>query len=616
MKNRQVLYDNLLTARNSKEDFYLQGSRLFYTVAERIPYPDPQLQQKLESLRQKGAYSTLESIAAVFSSFDVTVLTSEDMNFRVTEEIKIVLDRIHSSPVGNILVDDLAFSRRTAVPNPFDLKISNADNDLLHEMFVAFFVTNRLRKIIPNFQLCFGGMKAHSPQTSYLDPLATSKTCPVDTLSKVDYLLLEHLDGKTLTEMLPYASLKDYLSWFVQILLSLEMGVVHSGFTHNNLHPDNIRIVPTNSNAAKIRYFHHNDQWLLDANSIAVLTNFSMAHVKHSYDSVAQSDSKTPGLEIHETMVVNKNEHLGPIGMEEYGIHYNETRPFFDIYKLLMWSLRITQSVNRPLYEELKVLGGFFGHSTLDSLERVLNAEEPLGYAYSVEISNLERTRSLREVLAFTVANFSSELSGMLAKESQYASANILSCPRYCLLDGYSVVTLNKSTLLDGWGLREVLERLHGLKKRSKELKRLSSLTCSNLNGAENELCQSASDEAIDAQNEYSDFQNIVQKNLQQLKNSAVEEIVILQEQLDNKIRIANSDGRGFQLFVSYSTGKTDEILKQNSMKSGICRERDAIKGKIVTLVSMWSYLNLFIQEFPEVGEAPQINLSGLDPFE
>ncbi len=616
MQNKQVLYDDLLKARNSKEDFYLQGSRLFYTVSERIPYPDPQLHAKLESLRLEGAYSTLESIAAVFSSFDVTVLTSEDMHSRVTDEIKIILDRIHSSPVGNILVDDLTFSRRTSIPNPFDLKVSNGDNDLLHEMFVAFFVTNRLRKVIPNFQLCFGGMKAHSPQVSYSDSLTISKTCPVDTLSKVDYLLLENLDGKTLTQSLPQATLKDYLSWFVQILLSLEMGVIHSGFTHNNLHPDNIRIVPTNSKSSKIRYFHHNEQWLLDANSIAVLTNFGTAHVKHSYDAVKRTDSVTGDVEIHESLVVNKSEHLGPIGMEHYGIYSNETRPFFDVYKVLMWSLRLTQSVNRPLYEELKVLGGFFGHATLNSLEKVLNTEEPLGYAYSVDISNLERTRSLREVLAFTVANFSEELSGMLAKESQYTSANILSCPRYCVLDGYSVVTLDKSSILEGWGLREVLERLHGLKKRSKELKRLSTLTCSNLDGAENELCQSASDEAIDAQNEYSDFQKIVKGNLQRLKDSSVKEITILQEQLDDKIRIANSDGRGFRLFVSYSTGKTDEILKQNAMRSKICREREAIKGKIVTLVEMWSYLNLFIQEFPEVGQVPQINLSGLDPFE
>lgn len=634
MKNRDVLREKLRNTRDAKEDFYLQGSRLHYSVKERIVPLDPNLHLKLSSMRNQNDYTPLEYIAAIFGAFDVTVLTSEDMNFKITDEIKVLIDRIHSGNGSRINLEDLTFSRKKAIKQPFELKISQGSDHLLHEMFVSFFVTNRLRKIIPNYQLCFAGLKAQTPNDIHV-PLE-QHTCPFDTTNKVDYLLLENLDGISLTQALKTATLNEYLSWFVQIILSLEMGVVHCGFTHNNLNPDNIQIVPVEQSTSslfktndggekdretiKIRYFHNNEQWLLDASSIAVIKNLETAHVKHKYDVAIQKTEESDEAAVQEMMIVNRSEHFGPVGFEGFGIFYNETRPFMDIYKFLMWSLRITQKFNRALYQEIKILGGFFGHTTLPSLESALDAEEHLGYIYNTEISTLEKSRSLRELLAFAISSFPKELSGMLAKESSYASATILSCPNYCLLDGYESINMtsnfDEKMVLENWTLREVMERLEGLKKRSQEMKRISALVCrSNFEGPDGNVCQPASEEAIESRTQYVEYFALVRKWAKQLKDRQIKEITEMKVVLDEKIRVANIDVDSYKLFRKSSSKASTGIGNLDTMHRIICRERESIKGKIVTLVGLVSYLNIFVDKFPDAGEIPQFSLSGMNDF-
>lgn len=598
MRNRAALETALREARDSKEDFYLQGGRLKFMVSERDLEPDPYLADKLQLLPSGGNFNNVEFLTALFSAYDITVLTSEDLDNQLTENVKILLERIHSSQSGKIFTEDLAFSTREIRADPFEIKGSQ-EGALLHEIFVSFFVTNRLRKLIPNFQLCYAGLQ--------LTP-------------KIDYLLLERLQGQSLTMMLRTCSLEQYLSWYLQVILALEFGVVHSGFTHNNLNPDNIQIVPANADVSKIkiRYFHHNEFWILETTEIAVLRNFELSHVKHKYDRVIHSSSSSGNqdVEIQETMVVNQSEHFGPIGLEEYGLFYNETRPFFDLYRFLMWSLRLTQKFNPTVFSQIRRLASYFGLED-GALESTLDREEKLGYIYSVSVSNLERTRSLREVLAFAVREFPNELSEMLRKQSSYSSLQIMDCSRFCVLDGYKLVEpVNRFT--DGWGLREIMERLNGLKKRTQELKRLAQLTCALSGRDEGEeddrkLCLTSSEEAIEAQTEYQLFLGSVRDQKDALHARAVLEIEGLQAFINEKIRIANIDIDGLKLEVATLNSKDEELLKRLFRRRAVVvRSVEAVKGKVVTLVGLVSQLTIFLQKFKPSENIPQFSISGI----
>jgi len=594
------LTETISSTRDSKEDFYIQGSRLTYTVLERDVPADPYLVDKLKHIKDGTIFSTNEFIIALFSAFDVTIVTSEDMEDRIVNEVKILLNRFHFSQHPRIEISDLTFDAAKANQTPFEIKITDtwyrsaadkiASDDLLHEMFVSFFVTNRLRKLVPNFQLCYGGIKTFAPG---IDCCGTG-ICPSDTQLKVDYLLLENLNGVKLTQRLKTCSVSMYLEWFLQILFSLELGVTQAGFTHNNLNPDNIII--TSNNSIKIRYIHHNEAWILSASSIAVIKNFELAHVKHKSD---QHDSET---------VVHGSEHFGPVGFESMGIYHNETRPFYDIYKFLMWSLRITQKHNTPVFNSIKALAGFFGLE--DRIDGVLQKEENLGYIYSVEVGDTEKTRSLRELLGFAIREFPSEISAMLNKQQSYKVIDIIDCRRYCLLDGYRSVDVGARHFFDDWEIRDIMNRLNGLKKRSVEFLRLAGVDVKkDINANDSEI--RLSEEAIEATTEYQQMRLLTFENADLIYNRDLEAAQKLRNEINEMIRIVNMDIDSYQIEKDHDAA--ERLYKR---KQSICRSREQVKGRLVKLVAMASSLSAFSTKFLGGSKITNISVDGLQSFD
>ena len=350
------------------------------------------------------------------------------------------------------------------------------EEDYLHELFISFGFTNRLRKIIPNFQLCYGGIKACKPEgpKENVPYLGISEQCACDSSQTIDYLILEKLNGVTMSEALKnICTLDQAVNWLSQIILALELGVINFGLTHYNLHTDNIEIIPVDvqpDKTLKVKYWHRNQILLLKVSSIAVLKGFETAHVKHM-----QTEFPDDG-----EMVVNRSEHFGVFGSEGLGVYSNETRPFYDVYKLYTpWMLKITKDHNKVVFEELKKASKFFGFKYERDLNRVLKEEAKLGFAYSSTIETGEKIRSLGEFFSFLIQIFPP--GETLSTLSSYSESLSLHCVDYCPLKGHlegSDHDYLEHPLRFLGSEKRCMERQRGLEKRVKELERIGKIVC------------------------------------------------------------------------------------------------------------------------------------------
>jgi len=658
----------LKQSRDRRERFFLRGSLICYQAPDNVENPrliKTRLQQVVESEtfvnelegkieRRPRMTVEIELLHSLFCTYDITATYSEDIPYDLARDIKTLIRRIHLSRDGNINPGDLPSGAVASLASgrldPFELKVSKLElclidndsngqkdcrfeQDLLHELFVMFLYTNRLRKIIPNFQLCYAGFKSSRPSQSQMDADRTECVgiCPCDTSQTVDYLLLEKIPGIKMSKAVEICNLQEFLSMMLQIAFTLELGAIHFGFTHYNLHPDNvvIRSIPR----TKTRYFHHNKILLLETTSVAVLTNFETSHVKHKYEGVPSDRDDKDETRARNEFVVNHHEHFGAVGYDSLGIFYNETRPFYDLYKILMFSLQIMRTKNKTVYKEARKLAKFFGFVYLTELETALKEEYKLGYMYSKSVSDKERVRSVRDFVAHILYEFPS-ISSFLTPIEDYTQFNYLNCQGYCLFGDYPLETAkvqpsqSKNTadhtmdvtlreLLVLFSTREFIERYQGLKKRSDELQKKAGILC-NVN---DKLCKNFVEEALEATGELEGFRQLVEYGKFEIWRRGIESIERERTQIDEMIRMNNMDVESHLRQVQSLSikGVVDEIEVKSSIipsRELICYHREQIKGRLAILVNMVSSLVEFDDEF-KVGQVmPEFVVDGLIPFD
>lgn len=638
-------------SRDEREKFFLQGAKLCYSAKSTgHSYTAEDLKSRLTELvddreyynpidgkltKPSKVFTELEIIDALFCTYDITALFGESIPDGLAEEIKTVLHRLHYSDRGIISWDGLGrlndasniSNKPEMMERIFELKRGNPEyhDQLLHELFVMMLYTNRLRKLVPNFQLVYGSLNLQRPHKSIEDCVGI---CPCNTGQSVDYLLLEKLNGITMTEALKSCTLDEFLSWIIQLSLAIEMGVIHFGFTHNNLQTDNVIIRKLDSPVV-IRYFHRNQLYLLTTSSLAVMTNFELAHVKHKYDGVVNPDE--PG---RSSFVVNQSEHFGPVGFSHLGIYHNETRPFYDIYKVVMWSLKIMEKHNNNgeiynVFMHARKASKFFGFMYERALKKALATEDKLGFIYSVTISDVERSRSIGDFINTLLAEFPK--FKRLRRGDQFIvnpRIGYLECNNFCLLDGRSkVVAEIHSHNLDGLkflGAQGCLERHQGLKKRAEELARFVGLVCEvdvqiKKNGGLDKTkeaqrqaeCKRFTEEALEAKKEFDDFKRLLDSAKVELWKLTFQDVENLRVRIDEMIRVNNLEVQVYQAQAGQLKSELElDILKP--LRELLCQNQEAIKGKIVTLVGLLSTLNTFNIEF-EVGQPmPSISIQSM----
>lgn len=224
----------------------------------------------------------------------------------------------------------------------------------LHEYFVGAFGTNILRSIVPNYAYIFGGFEC-SPPIIDSDTKEVVAWCN-NTDVPVFYILYENITPSiSLRDYTTNASGMEWLNMYMQILYSLHIGIKHIGFTHYDLHDENVLARDIGKENFWIKYETENGVEYLLADRVATMIDFGISHV------------------------VYNNEHYGTFDRIPYGVYPNRDFGLMDAYKFLMFSMFTASNANnQDVLNVGRIIFRFFNH--VESLEEALSKQRPLFY--------------------------------------------------------------------------------------------------------------------------------------------------------------------------------------------------------------------------------------------
>jgi hypothetical protein len=194
----------------------------------RREYNDPRAMAALQAVLQWLVY---------LSSRENVLLKRTGRGMYTTGNTIVFEDKVSSMIVGagaNGYVSCFDAVGRVPVMFKSPKEDEHAKTMQVHETVLALLVMNRLRVLTTGFIYCFGGYKPHGkPMRMLIEPLLDSSgSCR--SYSTFSDKLLEYANNYT-----PQKGLAVF-SWFMQILINLEMAQASVLFTHYDLHLDNI----------------------------------------------------------------------------------------------------------------------------------------------------------------------------------------------------------------------------------------------------------------------------------------------------------------------------------------------------------------------------------------
>jgi serine/threonine protein kinase len=186
------------------------------------------------------------------------------------------------------------------------------EDELLHELFVGLMGINSMREICPNFAYIFGGFKCLPPAINN-DKSVSSFCAAGRPQDYVNYVIYEKIPGKSMADLMKNCTFEEFFSWYIQIVLACYLGTESIDFTHYDLHNENVMLRGwKNAEEFAIPYVMPNGSTCyVRSNKIAMMIDFGMTHIQYN------------------------NESFGKFGMENWGTFPDQSRPFYDIYKLL-----------------------------------------------------------------------------------------------------------------------------------------------------------------------------------------------------------------------------------------------------------------------------------------
>lgn len=239
-------------------------------------------------------------------------------------------------------------------------------DNLIHEYFIAaggaftgmdgvprkMIGTNWLRKFCPNYAQILAAFRCGPPD---VDPLTKTlrSWCNTDTpTSFVNYVVYEKVPGRDFRKHLSTISAVDYITTILQIAYALEIGQIHNGFTHYDLHFENIILRPVNlaneQEEVQIPFVISSTETVyIQSKTVATMIDFGRSHVQCPAPAAEAQGVPT--------------EHFGYFGFESMGQFADKSRPYFDLYKILGFSLHEMLVTNNLAINEVWPIMGFFG---------------------------------------------------------------------------------------------------------------------------------------------------------------------------------------------------------------------------------------------------------------
>ena len=392
-------------------------------------------------------FYSADFMAKLFCIFDTILLAPvvdaggfRDANAHITE-IFTDLRRIGAESANGVaLMSSLGSSKDLfVIKAPKDLD----HDDLFHELFVGVAATNSLRKLIPNYAYIFGGFRCLPPSIAEDKHVVAWCERAMNPSHYVNYVIYEKVPGKSLEDHCKTCTFEEYFGWFVQIVLALQIGKDKVDFTHYDAHAGNfiLRDVEDDlkgpSGNVTIPYeVPGGKTWWVQSKEVAVMIDFGMSHVK-----------------------VN-GEHFGTYGFEGYGIFPDQSRPMYDLYKLIMFSLILMLDSNKAVFEQavplVQIIIDPDFQMSLDEIKAQINKEYDNFFAYSEERLPIEDEFTLWDYLDILQERYP-DLWAATVSTSPQEGAKPLTCDGMCPTPGQfeHEITLDAPTKVN-WSLNEI----------------------------------------------------------------------------------------------------------------------------------------------------------------
>ena len=230
------------------------------------------------------------------------------------------------------------------------------EDDLLHELVIGLYGTNKLRQYVPNFSYIYGGFKCSPP---LIDP-DTKKVVSwcLNNQNAVNYVLYENINPSvSMATFIKTCTGKDFLNIYMQILYALRLAFKLIDFTHYDLHNENVLLRTIDKEKFQIAYETERGVEYIITDRIPVIIDYGYSHM------------------VYET------KHFGKNGGVPFSIFSYRSWIIHDLYKFLMFCLMSAfKYENQSVITEATKIFRFF-NATEDPLVAV-NEQYVVRYAF------------------------------------------------------------------------------------------------------------------------------------------------------------------------------------------------------------------------------------------
>lgn len=243
--------------------------------------------------------------------------------------------------------------------------------DIRHEATISIFGTNAFRIFIPNFPFVYAYARARmsakemprvvaSPRRTR-GRAATGESDPIEIVRETPCLIVENIEphsAVTLTSALATMRPADFYAVLLQIILALKFAYDRIGFTHYDLHTDNVLLRRVDggdgeSPSAEQAWFYIPYEYgrvFVAAKYVATFVDFGFSH------ALLHNSAKR--------QVCFGFAAPGRASLVELGIFRDRPNAMTDVYRLLMTSaVAAREAANGPLLTELTHLVTYFNQT-------------------------------------------------------------------------------------------------------------------------------------------------------------------------------------------------------------------------------------------------------------
>lgn len=236
------------------------------------------------------------------------------------------------------------------------------ENQLYHECAIAFFGTNILRSIVPNFAYIYAKFKCSPPiiGTETQNQKDVLAWCNSVTNNVVAYAVYENIQPAiSVSQYCETCNVEQYISLLVQVLYALKIAHREIDFTHYDLHHENVlvRTIP-----GKSSFLIPYDNVYVQAVGVATIIDFGMSHI---------------AVRVDRQNIV----HLGDADIPPHisqGTYRDRSNITSDVYKFLGFTLNQLKERNPSVYSKVKHLISFFNQK--ESPDEILVKQRPYIY--------------------------------------------------------------------------------------------------------------------------------------------------------------------------------------------------------------------------------------------